>query len=75
MLIVDDSIVHLSMVMIIEDGGFDAVEAINADKASCCRRPDHGASVVFTDVDTPGSMDGVRFAFAVQNAGRGSRFS
>ena len=51
----------------IEDAGFEVVEAANADEAILLLESRNDIRIVFTDVHMPGSMDGLRLAQAVRN--------
>ncbi len=62
----DEPIIRLGMVSSIEDAGYDVVEASNADDAIRRIEGDSEVRVVVTDVDMPGSMDGVRLAHYVR---------
>jgi CheY-like chemotaxis protein len=46
----------------ISEGGFDVVEAENADKAIAILRKRPDVQVVLTDIRLPGEMDGLKFA-------------
>jgi CheY-like chemotaxis protein len=66
-LIVDaEALIRISAVHMIEDAGFLALEAPDADDAIKIleSRPDTGA--VFTDINMTGSMDGLRLAHAIR---------
>ena len=63
----DEPIIRLGMVSSIEDAGFTVIEAANADEAIARLALDDGVRVVVTDVDMPGSMDGIRLAHYVRN--------
>ncbi|HEV7257752.1 MAG TPA: response regulator [Bosea sp. (in: a-proteobacteria)] len=58
----DEPILMMDAVDLIEQAGFEAVEATNADEAIkiLLSRPD--IHILFTDIDMPGSMDGVKLA-------------
>jgi two-component system, response regulator PdtaR len=67
-LVVDDEEILCSLaVALVEDAGFQAVEAANADQAMAIleKRPD--ITMLFTDVNMPGSMNGLKLAHAVRN--------
>ena len=49
----------------LEDAGLEVVEAINADQAVVRLEADSSIRLVLTDVDMPGSMDGIRLAHYV----------
>jgi CheY-like chemotaxis protein len=55
----DEPIIRMCAVDLVESVGFVAVEAANADEA--VQLIDNGLdiSIIFTDVDMPGSMDGL----------------
>lgn len=50
----------------IRDLGFGVIEAANADQAISLLESGSEISVVFTDIQMPGSMDGLRLAAAVR---------
>jgi CheY-like chemotaxis protein len=58
----DDPLLRINAVEMIGDAGFDVVEAENADKAIAILEAHPNIHVVFTDVEMPGSMDGVKLA-------------
>ncbi|KQU51284.1 hypothetical protein ASG72_16155 [Bosea sp. Leaf344] len=63
----DEPIIRMNAVGIIEDAGYDVVEASNADEAITLleTRPDIGA--VFSDIEMPaGSMDGLKLIQAIR---------
>jgi CheY-like chemotaxis protein len=47
-------------------GGFDVVEAENADEAIVILEGRLDITVVFTDIQMPGSMDGLKLAAAIR---------
>jgi CheY-like chemotaxis protein len=62
----DEPVLRMYAVMVVEDAGFDAVEATNADEAIAILESRSDIRIVFTDVDMPGSMDGLKLATAVR---------
>ena len=58
----DDFLLRMDAVTIVGNAGFRAVEAANADEAIAIIEADPNIHVVFTDVQMPGSMDGLRLA-------------
>ncbi|HZY68034.1 MAG TPA: response regulator [Devosia sp.] len=62
----DEPIIRLGLVSSIEDAGYDVIEASNADEALVLLSQDSTVRVVVTDVDMPGSMDGIRLAQLVR---------
>lgn len=66
-LVVEDEIlIRLDIVEQIAAAGFEVLEANNADEAIAILERDSRIRVVFTDVDMPGSMDGIKLAHAVR---------
>lgn len=51
----------------IRDAGFDAVEAADADEAVAILEARADIVAVFTDIQMPGSMDGLKLARAVRD--------
>ena len=50
-----------------EAGGYKAIEASNADEAIAILESRKDIHIVFTDIDMPGSMDGLKWARAVRD--------
>ncbi|NVN84880.1 MAG: response regulator [Rhodopseudomonas sp.] len=66
-LVVEDEIfLRMNAVDMIEDAGSEVVEAATADEAIGILETRTDVKVVFTDVQMPGSMDGLRLAQAVR---------
>jgi CheY-like chemotaxis protein len=63
----DDLLLTLLAVDLVENAGFVAIEAANADEAIAILEHRTDIALVFTDVDMPGSMDGLKLAHAVRN--------
>ena len=63
----DESLVRLGAVTIIEDAGFEVIEAASADEAIGILECRSDIRVVFTDIHMPGSMDGLKLAQAVRD--------
>src|SRR4030088_1567211 len=67
-LIVEDAFfIPMCAVQIIQDAGFDVVEAPDADEAIAVLESRRDIRVVFTDIRMPGSMDGLKLAHAVRD--------
>ena len=62
----DDLLLRLLAVGIVEDAGLAAVEAANADEAIVILERRVDIALIFTDVDMPGTMDGLKLAHAVR---------
>lgn len=63
----DEAILRLHAVDIVEEAGFTAIEAKNADEAIAILESRSDITLLFTDVHMPGSMDGLKLAHAVRN--------
>lgn len=61
----DEMVLRLRAVDIVEDAGFTAVEAVNADEALTILESRSDISLLFSDIQMPGSMDGLKLAHAV----------
>jgi CheY-like chemotaxis protein len=62
LLVEDEPLVRLTQVDILREAGFWVLEAADADEAFEMLRQRQDVSVVLTDVDMPGSLDGFEFA-------------
>lgn len=66
-LVVEDEIlVRMAAVGLVEDAGFRAVEAGNADEAIAILEQRQDIRLVFTDIDMPGTMDGLKLAHYIR---------
>ncbi len=63
----DDALLLMSAIDMLEDAGFDAISAANADAAIRILETRGDIRIVFTDVDMPGSMDGLKLAARVRD--------
>jgi len=61
----DEMMLRMRAVDMVEDAGFTAVEAINADDALAILESRSDIELLFTDIQMPGSMDGLKLAHAV----------
>jgi two-component system, response regulator PdtaR len=59
--------VRLLAVDIVEEAGFIALEAPDADHAVAILESRSDIAVLYTDINMPGSMDGLKLAHAVRN--------
>lgn len=62
----DEALIRMHAVDMIRDLGFEVIEAANADQAISLLESNSKISVVFTDIQMPGSMDGLRLAAVVR---------
>lgn len=63
----DEPLLRMMAVDLVEDAGFEALEAANADEAIKILECRSDIRVMFTDIDMPGSMDGLLLAAAVRD--------
>lgn len=63
----DEPLLRMMAVDLVEDAGFVAVEAENADEAVRILETRSDIVIVFTDIDMPGSMDGMKLAAAIRD--------
>lgn len=63
----DEALVRMDIVDQLEDEGFEVFEAANADQAIAILDANPTIHLLFTDVDMPGSMDGLKLAAAVRD--------
>jgi two-component sensor histidine kinase/CheY-like chemotaxis protein len=61
----DEMVLRMRAIDIVEDAGFAAVEAVNADEALAILESRADISLLFSDIQMPGSMDGLKLAHAV----------
>src|SRR3981081_222486 len=61
----DEMLLRMRAVDMVEDAGFTAIEAVNADDALAILESRTDIELLFTDIQMPGSMDGLKLAYAV----------
>jgi two-component system, response regulator PdtaR len=61
----DEALLRMDTADVLTDAGFEVLEAANADEAIIALEADPRIRLVFTDVDMPGTMDGLRLARVV----------
>lgn len=67
-LVVDDEVlVRLDVADQLRDAGYDVFEASNADEAIEILNVTSSIRLLFTDIDMPGTMDGLKLAAAVRD--------
>jgi CheY-like chemotaxis protein len=62
----DEFLLRMDAVDMIETAGFEVVEAADADAAIEILEARNDIAVIFTDIQMPGSMDGLKLARAVR---------
>jgi len=63
----DEALVRMNSADVIRNLGFDVIEAEDADHAVSLLESVPGITVLFTDVQMPGSMDGLLLAAVVRD--------
>ncbi|WP_312366129.1 response regulator [Ensifer sp.] len=63
----DEVLVRMDIAMSLEDEGFTVFEASNADEAIEILNARSDIRLMFTDIDMPGSIDGLKLAEAVRD--------
>src|SRR6202171_5346554 len=63
----DEMMLRMRAVDIVEDAGFTPLEAVNADEAIAILESRSDIDLLFTDIQKPGSMDGLKLAHAVHD--------
>lgn len=67
LIVEDDVLIRMDAAQMIGGGEFDVIEAGNADEAIEILETRSDISVVFTDIQMPGSMDGLKLTAAVRD--------
>jgi two-component system, response regulator PdtaR len=62
LIVEDEPLIRMGAVHLIEDAGFKVYEAGSADAALALLELHKEIRLIFTDVDMPGSMDGLKLA-------------
>src|SRR3954463_12541644 len=65
LIVEDEMMLRMRAVDIVEDAGFSPVEAVDADQALSILESRSDISLLFTDIQMPGSIDGLKLAHAV----------
>lgn len=62
LIVEDELLLRIDAAEMIAEAGFDVVEAANADEAIAILEVRPDIHIVFTDIQMPGSMDGLKLA-------------
>ena len=65
LLVEDEPLVRMFSADVLEEAGFEVIEAFNGDEALNVLDARHDIEVLFTDVNMPGSLDGLNLARVV----------
>jgi CheY-like chemotaxis protein len=67
-LVVEDSaIIRMGAVDLVQSAGYEVLEASNADEAIRILESRADIDLVFTDVQMPGTMDGIKLSHYIRN--------
>lgn len=67
LIVEDEMMLRMRAVDIVEDAGFTSIETTSADEAIEVLESRDDISLLFTDIQMPGSMDGLKLAHAVHS--------
>jgi two-component system, response regulator PdtaR len=67
LIVEDDQLLKFLTVKMVQGAGFVAIEAGNADEAVAILESRSDIALLLTDINMPGSMDGLKLAHAVRN--------
>jgi two-component system, response regulator PdtaR len=67
LIVEDEFLLRMDSAEMIENAGFEVIQAGNADEAIAILQNRPAIHVIFTDVQMPGSMDGLKLAPFVRN--------
>jgi CheY-like chemotaxis protein len=62
----DDTMIRMCAVDLVLSAGYEALEACNADEAIAALEAHADIDLVFTDVQMPGTMDGIKLAHYIR---------
>jgi CheY-like chemotaxis protein len=63
----DEVLLRMDAIDLLEEAGFEVLDAANADEAIVLLETRMDIAVVFTDLQMPGSMDGLKLAAAIRD--------
>jgi CheY-like chemotaxis protein len=67
LIVEDEPLLRMLAVEVVEEAGFVALEAADADEAVALLESRSDIALLFTDINMPGSMDGLKLAHAVRD--------
>lgn len=67
LIVEDEALIRFDLIDFFEEAGFRVFDAANADEAIAVLERDASIRVVLTDVQMPGSMDGLKLAHYVRD--------
>jgi len=67
LIVEDEALIRFDLVDFFEDAGFRVFDAANADAAIAMMMDNPSITIVLTDIQMPGSMDGIRLAHYIRD--------
>jgi len=67
LIVEDEYLIRMNARDMVEESGYSVLEASNADEAISVLEARSDIAAIFTDIQMPGSMDGLKLAAAVRN--------
>lgn len=67
LIVEDEPLLALQLADLVDEAGFDAVLVADADRAISVLEQHQDITILFTDIQMPGSMDGLKLAWAVRD--------
>jgi CheY-like chemotaxis protein len=67
LMVEDEALIRLNAVEMLTAAGYEVLEAANADEAIEILEARPDISILFTDIQMPGSIDGLKLAHAVRH--------
>jgi CheY-like chemotaxis protein len=67
LIVEDEMMLRMRAVDLVEDAGFTPVQAVSADEALSILESRSDISLLFTDIQMPGTLDGLKLAHAVHD--------
>jgi CheY-like chemotaxis protein len=65
LIVEDEMLLRMRAVDMVEDAGYTSVEAVDADEAVAILEARSDVALILTDIQMPGSMDGLKLAHTV----------
>lgn len=66
LIVEDEPLLRMDAVDFIEEAGFETIEAAHADEAIVILKSRNDIAILFTDIEMPGSMNGIKLAHTVR---------
>jgi CheY-like chemotaxis protein len=67
LVIEDEPLLRIDAVQVLREAGYNTLEAGNADEAIALLEARKDIRIVFTDIQMPGSMDGLKLSWAIRD--------